>query len=153
MADATLSRVMAEHAQEAVANAEAVHGVHLDYTPESIEKVEGILAAIYSSSPRGLISRLLGRGLSDDEAARLARMYGSYVGESLLRKWGGHWEKDHPVAGPGSYPITCRGHQSFPLGWCYKRLRNGPEDNVWHKVLVIYLHQQNGEHRLDSAGQ
>ena len=139
-----LSDEMKNLAEQAVVDARTVHGIDPDYTPESIQRVEQILSGVYNSKPRGLLSRLFGRALSGDDAARLARMYGSYVGESLRRKWGGEWERDHPVAGPGAYPIACRGHQSFPLAWCYKRLMNGPEDNIWHKVLTIYLNDRVG---------
>ena len=133
----------------AVAHAKVSYGIDLDFTPESVRLVEQILEDIHDKNGKGLWRRLLGRGLSGDAAAKLARMYGSYVGESLLRTWGGRWEKDHAVAGAGSYPIFCRGNESFPLGWCYKRLMNGPEDNVWHKVLVLYLKDQLQEVVID----
>ena len=139
---------MADQAQEAVITAKAAYSVDLDYTVESIQHVERILAATFDSKPRGLIARLLGRALTENEAARAARMYGSYVGETLIRQFGGHWEKDHPVAGRGSYPIMCRGNQSFPLGWCYRRLMNGPEDNVWHKTQAIYLSEREAVREL-----
>jgi hypothetical protein len=109
-----LSHEMKNLAEQAVVDARTVHGIDLDYTPESIQRVEQILSGVYNSKPRGLLSRLFGRALSGDDAARLARMYGSYVGESLRRKW------------------------------CYKRLMNGPEDNIWHKVLTIYLNDRVG---------
>ena len=63
------------------------------------------------------------------------------LGEVIRRTWGGHWELDHPVAGPGSCPIHSRGHQSFPTGWCFRRLKNGPEENVWDKLQVIYMEE------------
>src|SRR5688572_9624731 len=98
---------MEDHAKKAVIDAKAAHGIDLDYTPESIQQVEHILS-VYGSKTRGPLSWLLGRALSADDAARLARMYGSYIGESLRRKWGGEWLRDHPVAGAGSYPIACQ---------------------------------------------
>jgi|SRR5688572_23465271 len=141
---------MKDHADRAVADTKAAPGIDLDYTPESIQQVEHILSVVYDSKPRGLLSRVLSRALSGDEAAQVARMYGSYIGETIRRTWGGQCERDHAVAGAGSYPIECRGNQSFPLGWCYRRLMNGPEDNVWHKVLTIYLtNRDDNALRLD----
>jgi hypothetical protein len=27
--------------------------------------------------------------------------------------------------------------RSYPMGWCYKRITNGAEDNVWYKYTVL----------------
>ena len=42
-------------------------------------------------------------------------------------------------------PIRCKG-DSFPMGWCEKRIVNGDEDNVWVKYTV--LKQNNGSVNL-----
>jgi hypothetical protein len=118
--------------------------MNLDYTPESVEQVEAVLEKLYGAVPRGVLARLFGRGPSAADISTMSKMYGAYIGECIRRKWGGQWEVDHPVAGPRSFPISSRGHQSFPLGWCYKRLQNGPEDNVWHKLQILYL-KEGGE--------
>jgi len=44
-----------------------------------------------------------------------------------------------PAAGPDSYPIDYEGHQSFPVGWCGRRILNGDEDNVLHKFRILVL--------------
>jgi len=41
------------------------------------------------------------------------------------------------VAGEKSYPLHWLGGDSFPVGWCFKRIMNGPEDNVWDKFQVV----------------
>jgi hypothetical protein len=45
-----------------------------------------------------------------------------------------------PVGGPRSFPIYSKG-QSFPAAWCFRRLTNGPEDNVWHKLQILYMRE------------
>jgi hypothetical protein len=130
---------MAGYAQDAVDHAKAACGVTLDYTPESVEHVEAVLRKLYEAMPRGFFAKLLRSGPSATDISTMSKMYGGYIGECIRRRWGGEWSIDHPVAGPGSLPITCQGHDSFPVGWCFKRLRNGPEDNVWHKLQILYL--------------
>jgi hypothetical protein len=103
--------------------------VNLDYTPDSIQKVEQILAALHdkyvkdhsSISPNGLGSA-----------------YGAYIGEVIRRSEpGAKWERDDPVGGEKSYPIIWGGGHSYPMAWCYHRIVNGPEDNVWVKYRVL----------------
>jgi hypothetical protein len=140
----TVTDMMAAYAQDATEHAKATCGIALDYTPASVEHVEEVLGRLYEAIPRGLVARLFKKAPSADEIATVSKMYGGYIGECIRRTWGGEWEVDHPVAGPRSFPISSGGHQSFPLGWCFKRLRNGPEDNVWHKMQILYL-KRDGE--------
>ena len=28
---------------------------------------------------------------------------------------------------------------SYPVAWCYKRIANGEEDNVWHKFQLLFV--------------
>jgi hypothetical protein len=139
---------MTAYAEDAVDHARSTCGFTLDYTPESVERVEGILQKLYDDIPRNMLSRLLRRGPSPADIVVMAKMYGGYIGECVRRKWGGQWERDHSVGGPGSYPISSLGHDAFPVGWCFKRLQNGAEDNVWHKFQVLYLGEplSNREH-------
>ena len=139
----SVAEMMAAYAADAVDHAKAACAITLDYTPESVEQVEAVLGKLYSAVPRGFIGRLLGKGPSREDTATVARMYGSYIGECIRRTWGGEWAQDHPVGGPRSFPISSRGHQSFPWGWCFKRLTNGPEDNVWHKFQILYLRDEH----------
>ena len=43
--------------------------------------------------------------------------------------------------------------QSFPVGWCGKRILNGDEDNVWHKYQVLTSDEyQSGAMTQPSTG-
>jgi hypothetical protein len=119
---------MGELAELAVQFADQ-RGQTLDYSPDSVERVESILADLHNSKKAGQ--------LSDEDAGRSAIRFGAYIGEVLRRHYGGHWEEDHDVAGPGSFPIHWGQGASFPVGWCGKRIINGQEDNVWHKYQVV----------------
>lgn len=42
-----------------------------------------------------------------------------------------------PVGGEKSYPMHWRGGASFVCAWCYRRITNGDEDNMWLKYEAI----------------
>ena len=101
----------------------------LDYSPDSIQKVEEVLGKLHEEYKRAH---------SDAGYNGLASAFGAYLGECIRRTdQGSKWERDHPAMGEKSYPLHWRGGGSFPMAWCYKRITNGPEDNVWHKYAVL----------------
>jgi hypothetical protein len=121
--------MMQHYAAEAVDLARAEHDIELDYSVESIERVEEILAKLHED------------GRSRDPTAEtkgLALAFGAYIGEAIKRSEpDADWEQDQPAAGERSFALHWRGDESFPINWCYKRLVEGPEDNVWHKYVAL----------------
>ncbi len=116
-------------AEEAVATARDDCSVQLDYTTGSIEKVEQVLARLHEEYSAGRLSQGY-RGM--------AMAFGAYIGEAIRRSDpSATWGVDHPAAGPKSYPLRWRDGDIFPMGWCYKRIVDGADDNVWVKYLVI----------------
>jgi len=116
-------------AGEAVKDAREQNHVELDYSVASIEKVEEVLAKLhdqYVQNPSSVAPKGLGSA------------YGAYVGE-VIRKTepGARWERDDPVGGEKSYPIIWRSRHSYPMAWCYRRIVNGPEDNIWLKYRLL----------------
>jgi hypothetical protein len=136
MEDEDIQLGMREMADRAVQMAKADHGITLDYTVESVERVESILASLHERHAQ--------QPLLQEQLSQLSVRYGAYVGEVIRREWGGRWEQGHPVAGPGSFPLVSQGRRSFPINWCFKRITNGAEDNVWHKLQVIYVQGDSG---------
>ncbi len=123
---------MEAYAQDAVDHASS-RGVSLDFSPESVRAVEGILARMYGERPRGwLKTRVLKLGPSPEQVWTFAKMYGGYVGEVLRRKGGGEWQiaaQPSPFAGS---IVLCKDDVSLPPpAKVYKRLTDGPEDDVW----------------------
>ena len=135
---------MKDAAAEAVGVAKAKHGVTLDYSPRSVEAVEAILAKLHEEHREAPFS--LAR--EKEEGWR----WGAYVGEVILRLTPGHWEMDHVAAGKGSFPVRVARGDSFPIGWCRKRIVNGPEDNVWHKFQILYLREGADSLKAQASG-
>ncbi|MBX9623922.1 MAG: hypothetical protein K2X82_08905 [Gemmataceae bacterium] len=134
---------MAQLADKAVRRAADEYAADLDYSPESVERVEAVLGRLHARHAAG--------DLPAEQAGREAAVWGAYVGEVIRRLKGGHWEADHAAAGPGSVAICYDGGQSFPVGWCYKRIVNGDEDNVWHKFRYFALGERGGGAVVDTA--
>ncbi len=118
-------------ANEAVKDAREQNHLNLDYSSESIEKVEQILGNLHD---------LYVKNATSISANSLGSAYGAYIGEVIRRtEPGARWERDDKVGGEKSYPLIwgeASGH-SYPMAWCYRRIVNGPEDNVWLKYRVL----------------
>ncbi|HEY1483924.1 MAG TPA: hypothetical protein VGF19_14425 [Candidatus Acidoferrum sp.] len=116
-------------ANEAVEDAEENNQVKLDYTPNSIQRVEEILGGLhdqYVKNPSSVRPDALGSA------------YGAYIGEVIRRtETQVRWERDDPSTGEKSYPLIWRTQQSYPMAWCYRRIVNGSEDDVWFKYRVL----------------
>lgn len=120
------------HAQDAVESA-AELTVVLDYTPDSVERVEELLAVLHEKRASGQ--------LPDEQVSFAALQYGAYIGEVIRRKHGGTWAIDHKLIGPCTFPLSSRGHEMFPVAWCGKRILYGDEDNVWFKFRALVLNR------------
>ena len=103
--------------------------VELDYSLESVKTIEEELARI---------SKEVNRANPQRGTFGIALGYGAYIGETFRRRDGGSWAVDHPAGGAQSYPLTTRSNATaFPVGWCWKRLTQGEEDNVYYKALAF----------------
>lgn len=130
----TIGDMMAAYATDAVELCQKEFEVALDYSEESVELVEAILAGIHEQLPRGFISKILRKGPSPETIDQLAKMLGGYVGEVMRRNWGGNW-KPESDAFPGEliYTLEIPGRGDvWPHMKAGKRIVNGPEDNIWH---------------------
>lgn len=116
-------------ATEAVQDAKDNNHIGLDYTPNSIQSVEKILGQLhdqYIKNPSSI------------SADGLASAYGAYIGEVIRRSEpNAKWGRDDLVGGEKSYPLSWGGGNSFPMAWCYHRIVNGPEDDVWFKYRAL----------------
>jgi hypothetical protein len=116
-------------ATEAVNDAQREDHINLDYSVDSINKVEEILGRLhgqYATDPSSISAKGLGSA------------YGAYIGEVIRRSEpGARWERDDAGGGEKSYPIIWQAGHSYPMAWCYHRIVNGPEDNVWVKYRAL----------------
>ncbi len=124
----TTDEMMQFLAAEAVDVADKDYHIKLDYSTESIKKVEEVLSKLHEEYTSE----------KNKEFQGLAMAFGAYIGEAIRREEpDSKWSQDHPVGGEKSYPLYWLGGDSFPCGWCYKRIVNGSEDNVWHKYMIL----------------
>src|SRR6185312_8809702 len=93
---------------EAVKDAETENGIKLDYTPESIKRVDQILGKLHGQYVKGP-SSISVRGLS--------AAYGAYIGE-VIRKTepNVHWLRDDEL-GKKIYPLAWGNAHVYPMAW------------------------------------
>ena len=128
LTDHKIAEEMKLRAKQAVDTAARDFGVVLDDSPESVEHVEAILAKLHA--------RHIGTPFDDVRLTKEALRWGGYVGEVIKTQREAEWALDSRVGGEGSLPIAYGDKsESFPVRWCYKRIVNGDEDNVWHKFM------------------
>ena len=121
---------MMEHlANEAAGWVKKDRGINLDYSVESIQVIEEEL---------GRIEKEIDKEKPQQGTFGLAMGYGAYIGEVFRRRDGGSWAQDHPNGGEQSFPMTTKSNVTiFPVGWCWKRLTVGEEDNVYLKARLV----------------
>lgn len=139
MTGLTITDAIQTYAQDAVALARDHFQTNLDFSENSLEQVEAILSILHKSLSEGISSQQIKSGSFHHQIWQMAKIWGSYLGEVMRRRWGGEWLTETP-AHPGTV-ITLRmqGLDIFPLAKVYKRLVRGSEDNIWHYYQVLIL--------------
>jgi hypothetical protein len=112
------------YALEAVALAREKLGTELDFSDESIRLLDKALLALQA--------RLADARPSEQQFQRLAKMFGSYLGEVLRRNHGAQWGMVtlEGESSPGMR-VDRGGTACWPWGRVQTRLVNGTEDSVW----------------------
>jgi hypothetical protein len=118
-------------ANQAVKRARQEHQVMLDFSPASVQRLEeDILAKLHEAH--------LKTPLSEQDLSRISIRLGAYLGETLKRSRPGRWHRDSQKVGRGTTPVVFEpGTEAFPCSWVYKRIADGPEDNVAFKFQVF----------------
>lgn len=89
----------------------------LDFSSESIDVLDEVLVMVGESPDVDL----------DFEV----RLWGSYLGEVLRRRYAGTWEMTQYPGGAIAVPaVDVRGSRLFPLLKVYRRLTTGEEDDL-----------------------
>lgn len=129
-------------AEDGVTRARAEFGIVLDYSPGSVQLVEGLLESLHARRVAG--------EMNDNRLNREAMTWGAYIGEVIRRLKSGRWERGDDVGGPDSFPVLFNGNKAYPVGWCVRRILNGVEDNVWGKFRLLNRLDQldGGENEL-----
>ena len=131
--DPKIAEDAAAYSQEAVGLADRILGVTLDWSEDSVRQVEQVLGWLHEDMPR--------TRPSDDVIWAFARAFGSYVGEVARRHHGGEWGTVY--MGGESFPGLQKagGRLCWPWARAYKRITNGPEDNIWHYYQMLVAAQ------------
>jgi len=112
-----LGAMMEGYAQAAVELAHTEFERELDYSAESVEMLDDILVLVSESPEKDI----------DFEV----RLWGSYLGEVLRRRYAGGWEMTQYPGGTVAVPaVDVRGSRLFPLMKVYRRLTAGEEEDL-----------------------
>ena len=129
-----LETMMEGYARAAADLAKSQFRRQLDFTPESVESLDEIVVLV-GESP-------------DADLEFEVRLWGSYLGEVLRRRYAGCWEMtNYPSelpngadkdSGPVAVPaVEVRGSRLFPLMKVYRRLTIGDEDDLRTFVAMV----------------
>ncbi len=123
---ASLDAMISAYAEEATRVAWAEHRRRLDFSEASVDLLEQILD-----------------GQSADDLEFQTRLWGSYLGELIRRRYAGEWElSQYPGEGVSLVPtLVIRGSRLYPLIKVYRRLTMGPGENVssFYKMVADRL--------------
>ncbi|MFJ4678538.1 hypothetical protein [Kitasatospora sp. NPDC088783] len=116
-------------AADIVASAAQVSGVQLDYSVGSLALVDEI------------IEDFRGSGIGSGQVGETLFAFGCYVGEVMVRQGGAAWREvggeEAPVFG---FPLVVQlpsGQVCNPIGKVFKRMDNGPEENLPYFYTVF----------------
>jgi hypothetical protein len=129
-----LGAMMEGYARAAVDVARSAFKQKLDFSIESADALDDILVQVGE--------------IPDADLEFEVRLWGSYLGELLRRRYAGTWEMtDYPgelpegsrkTNGPVSVPtVEVRGSRLFPLVKVYRRLTLGDEDDLRSFVAMV----------------
>lgn len=117
-------------ALDAVRAAQEQFGFSLDYSEESVEFLETILAGVSGGLNTG----------DKDAVERAVKLWGGYLGEVVRRRWDGVWGLVQYPGGAAAVPtLLVAGSQLYPLMKIYRRLTMGEAENVWTFYQKIRL--------------
>jgi len=112
-----LEAMMAGYAAVAVTVARDVFRQRLDYNSDSLVAFEAVLSELAEKAE-----------LDYDFEVRL---WGSYLGEVLRRRYAGSWEMTQYPGGVAAVPaVEVRGSRLFPLMKVYRRLTIGDAESI-----------------------
>jgi len=123
----SLEAMMLAHAEAAVRTAAEDHGMTLDYSPESVARLETILAA---RSP-----------MAEADLDEAVRMWGAYFGEVFRHRYAADWVMAVYPRQPGAEPLSPNpdvampaldigGSHVYPLLKVFRRLTIGPSEDL-----------------------
>lgn len=97
----------------------------LDYSEQSLLEVETILNRL-SAAPQA------------EDMAETCKMWGSYLGEVVRRRFGGEWTiETYPGKEFATLILNVGGNKLFPTMKVHRRLTQGQDENVWSFYKMV----------------
>lgn len=94
----------------------SLSGVDFGYTPEAVEWLEGYIERLRNS----------GQFESDEMKSKLTSVFGSFLGECIVRCYGGTWKQHEGVWGVA----FADDNMAFPFAKVGKQIDNGLDDGI-----------------------
>jgi hypothetical protein len=102
----------------------------LDYSENSLLEVEAILAQLALDLPQA--------APSSDDLAEMCKLWGSYLGEVIRRRFGGDWSiETYPGKQFATLTLSVAGNKLFPSMKIHRRLTVGESDNIWSFYKMV----------------
>ena len=118
----SVSAMAGAYAEQAVRIAREFKAT-LDYSENSLMELEAIVAQLALDVPTGAPA---------EELTEMCKMWGSYFGEVVRRRFGGDWSIDtYPGKQFATLTLTVAGNKLFPSMKVHRRLTAGDTDNLW----------------------
>ena len=132
----SVASMAAVYAEKAVVLAREFKA-RLDYSENSLMEVETILAQLARELPTAQPAT--------EDLTEICKMWGSYFGEVVRRRFGGEWSiETYPGKQFATLTLSVGGGKLFPSMKIHRRLTEGEADNVWSFYKMIKT-------RLESA--
>jgi len=125
------------YADQAVAIARELQA-SLDYSENSLMELETIVGQLAHDMPDGAPS---------DELTEMCKLWGSYFGEVVRRRFGGDWSiETYPGKQFATLTLNVSGTKLFPSMKVHRRLTAGEGDNLWsfYKMVKAKLEAMPG---------
>ena len=104
--------------------------ITLDYSENSLLSLESILSQLALDLPPG--------GPSSEDLTEMCKMWGSYFGEVVRRRFGGDWTiETYPGKQFATLTLNVAGNKLFPSMKIHRRLTEGEGDNIWSFYKMV----------------
>jgi hypothetical protein len=137
-------------ADYAIKSAKEKFGQELDYSDQSIEKLENLLEQAYRS-----FFNLPKDEKTSNAISRTANIWGNYLGEFMRLKWGGTW-----ILKGSERFISINNIEFSPVGWVYQKITSHPEYSLENYLIdtkrIIYtsvINPQQSQYLSENIGQ
>lgn len=101
-----------------------------DFSENSLMELENFLAVLSREMP---VSKP-----SDEDVSEICRVWGSYFGEVVRRRFGGEWSiETYPGKQFATLTLSVNGNKLFPSIKVHRRLTQGESENLWSFYKMI----------------